>query len=210
MKQREVPRFNLQFFAEQPAAETSEETPAGETPAAEATGEGVENADNGGEGTEKEEESGQDPEKETQKEKTYDEKFLQKLQEESKSATEKAVEEALKLAAMTPEEKGEYEKSQKEQQLVKREQEIALRELQADTKELLVENKLSANLLDIVIGRDLEETRAKITSFRAEFDKAVQEKVVERMKGKTPSTGTGNTGMSAATSMSAEVDKYLK
>ena len=141
--------------------------------------------------------------------KTYDQKYVDDLlakQEEDKKA---AVEKALAESKMTPEEKEEQEKSQKEKDIADREAAIAHRELQADTKEILSEKGLPESLMGVVIGKDKDTTVKNVDALKVEFDKAVQAQVEERLKGKTPSTGTGSTVQTEASTMSAEIDKYL-
>lgn len=117
--------------------------------------------------------------------------------------------EELKKASMTPEEKEKYEASEREKKLADRESAISLRELQADAKDLLADNGLPAEFRDMVIGKDREETEKNVKTMKASFDAAVQAQVETRLKGKTPSAGTGVTGGSENDTLMATVESYL-
>lgn len=119
------------------------------------------------------------------------------------------VAEEVKKASMTPEEKEKYEASEREKKLADRESAISLRELQADAKELLASNGLPAEFRDFVIGKDKDETEKNVKTMRECFDVAVQAQVETRLKGKTPSTGTGATGGSENDTLMSEVASYL-
>lgn len=174
--------FNLQFFAggEPTVADLPES----------GTLEGTTEITNPTEGAEPEEV--EEPEVPPQPEKSmYSEEDFKKLQQQQEEAVAKAVEAALKKASMSAEEKADLEKKEAEDNLLKREQELAFRELKADTKTLLADKKIPAGFLDMVVGKDLEETKGRITTFKTEFDKAVQEQVEQRLRGKTPERGNG-------------------
>lgn len=130
--------------------------------------------------------------------KTYTEEDVQKLikdelakvNEQHKQALEAAKEEALKTAKMTADEKQKYEQEKRLAELEKREKELALRELKADTLKLLAEKELPADVLDMVLADDLENTTKRVESFKAIFDQAVQKQVEKRLAGKSPETTT--------------------
>jgi len=113
----------------------------------------------------------------------YEAELAQKL-EEGKT-------EAAKLAQMNADEKAEYERKQREEALAKREADIASRELRAETIKTLADKGLPADVLDLVIGADAADTAKRIDNFKGQFDKAVQAGVEARLKGKTPTTGSG-------------------
>lgn len=147
------------------------------------------------------EETGTD--EDTSKEKqVYDEAYIEKMRADmeaektaaveavKKEIADKAAEEA-KLSGMTPEEKAEYEAGKKEQNLADREAALALRELKADTKALLAEQGLPVDVMESVIGKDLETTKQNIANFKKHVDAEVNKQVTARLKGKTPERGTG-------------------
>lgn len=142
--------------------------------------------------------------------KTYDQAYIDKLLADQKAAQDAAVKEALKVAGMDPEDKAAYEKQQEEKRLADREAEIARRELKADAKEVLAGNGIPAEFLEVLVGKDLEETKANAETFKKQFDAAVQAQVEKRISGKTPSGGNGGGTPSEAEAIAAEIDKYLK
>lgn len=140
--------------------------------------------------------------------KTYDQAYVDELIAKNKAAQEAAVQEALKVAGMDKDAKAQYEKEQAEKKLTDREADIARRELKADAREILSKKDVPTEFLDMLLGKDLQETRKNVDSFAAAFDRAVQAQVEKRLVGKTPSGGNG-TGMSSVEAMAAEIDKYL-
>lgn len=141
--------------------------------------------------------------------KTYDQAYIDKLLADQKAARDAAVQEALKVAGMDAEGKAAYEKEKAEKDLADREAGIALRELKADAREVLAENGIPASFLDVLVGKDLEETKANAGMFKKQFDAAVQAQVEKRLSGKTPSGGNGGGSPSEAEAMAAEIEKYL-
>ena len=141
--------------------------------------------------------------------KVYDQAYVDKLIADQKAAQDAAVKEAMKVAGMDPEGKAAYEKEKAEKNLADREAEIALRELKADAKEVLAENGIPEGFLDILVGKDLKETKTNAETFKKQFDAAVQAQVEKRLSGKTPSGGNSVGTPSEAETMAAEIDKYL-
>ena len=62
--------------------------------------------------------------------------------------------------------------------------------------------------LDLLIGKDMKDTKARIEAFKARYDADVQAQVEKRLVGKTPQAGNGGT-VSEGAAMRAEIDKYL-
>lgn len=140
--------------------------------------------------------------------KTYDQAYVDQLIAQQKQAQEAAVAEALKVAGMDAESKAKYEKEQADKKLADREAEIARRELRADARELIAEKGISQDFLDLLIGKDMKDTKARIEAFKARYDADVQAQVEKRMVGKTPQAGNGGT-VSEEAAMRAEIDKYI-
>lgn len=187
-------RYNLQYFASDTAAGTTDaDNAANAAPDAMAA-----DADTQGETT-------------TAADTTEPSKKAE--EEADKAATEtdiaQLVAEEVKKASMTSSERAEYEAQQREQALITREAAITLRELTAEAKVVLADNGLPDTFLSMVLGKDKEDTEARIKALKANFDTAVQAQVVSRLKGTTPSTGTGVTGMTAADTLAAQIDSYL-
>lgn len=140
--------------------------------------------------------------------KTYDQAYIDNLIAQQKQAQEAAVAEALKVAGMDADSKAKYQKEQEDQKLKQREADLARRELKADARSVLEDKGVPAEFLDILLGRDMKETKANVDAFKSAFDAAVQAQVEKRLVGKTPQTGNGG-AVSEAAVMSAEIDKYL-
>lgn len=140
--------------------------------------------------------------------KSYDQDYIDRLLDEQAKAREAAVAEALKVAGMDAEKKAAYEKEQAEKRQAQREADVARRELKADAREVLDEKGVPKEFLEILLGKDMKETKANVDTFKTVFDAAVQSQVEKRLAGKTPSTGSGaSTG--GTSTMAAEIDKYL-
>lgn len=114
-----------------------------------------------------------------------------KWEQDAAAKIEAAKSEAEKLAKMTADEKAQFELDKRIKELEDKEQSIALRELKAETLKTLSEKGLPADVLDLVLADNAENTLKKVETFKATFDKAVQAAVDERLKGKSPNLGTG-------------------
>lgn len=106
--------------------------------------------------------------------------------------------EAEKLAKMTADEKAKFEFEQREQKVEEKEKAIAIRELKVETLKTLSEKSIPQEVLELVLADNAENTAKKIDTFKTVFDKAVQAAVEERLSGKSPSLGNGNTATTAA------------
>lgn len=124
--------------------------------------------------------------------KSYTQEDIAKLQEKFETDKQAAIEEALKKAKMTADEKAKYEQETKLKEIEEREKQIALRELKADAMKILAQKNIPSNMLDFLVGEDLEKTKLNIDSFKVEFDKALQTQLEERLKGKAPSLSNIN------------------
>lgn len=122
---------------------------------------------------------------------------------------QKLVQEEMKKAAMSPEERSKYEADEREKSLKEREDAISLRERKADAKELLTENGLPASFTEMVIGKDKAATEENVKAFKSQFDTAVQAQVEKRLSGRTPETGNGVSGAGSGDPMLEEILKYL-
>jgi len=98
---------------------------------------------------------------------------------------------AEKLAKMSAAERKEAEDKAKQETLDKREKELNMREYRYEAKHQLEENGLPDSFVDMVLSEDAETTKNNIGAIKAEFDKAVEASVTEKLKGKTPNVGGG-------------------
>lgn len=120
-------------------------------------------------------------------------KVLSKKQAEWQEAKDKELEEAkteaAKLAKMSAEERAKAEADKRQGELEKREKAINLREYRYEAKHQLEESGLPDTFVDMVLSEDAETTKNNIGAIKAEFDKAIESAVNEKLKGTTPKTG---------------------
>lgn len=188
-------KMNLQFFAADPARDAAD-------PAAEGTGtaETGDMAEETGQGT-------ADPAG-AEKENAEEEKKDRDGQSGSIAENvQKLVQEEIKKAAMSPEERAAYETEEKEKSLKEREDAISLRERMADAKELLAENGLPVNFTAMVMGEDKMATEKNVKALKAQFDASVQAQVEKRLGGRTPEAGSGVSG--GDSTLEDEIMRYL-
>ena len=155
--ERALMPLNLQFFAEDPAAGAADQTAEGVTAGAAETagtdsGSGQEAADQTADGQEQAGDGG-------------------KGSGDSQGGNlagdvQKLVQEEIKKAAMSPEERAKYEADEREKSLAAREEAISLRERTAEAKELLAENGLPVSFTEMVIGEDKAATEKNVKAFK--------------------------------------------
>ena len=192
--------LNLQFFAEDPAAGAADQAAEGATTgAAEAAG-----ADSGS-GQEAVDQTAGNPDPAGDGGKGSGDGQDGNIAGD----VQKLVQEEIKKAAMSPEERAKYEADEREKSLAAREEAISLRERTADAKALLAENGLPASFTEMVVGKDTVETKKNVEAFRSQFDSAVQAQVEKRLSGKTPEAGSGVSGAGSGDSMMEEIMNYL-
>lgn len=114
-----------------------------------------------------------------------------KWETEYQQKLEAAKTEAEKLAKMNADQKAEYERKQREDELAKREADITRRELRASTIDELVEKGLPISLADIINYTDADSTKASIEAVEKAFRQAVEDGINERLKGNPPRGGGG-------------------
>lgn len=122
---------------------------------------------------------------------------------------QKMVQEEMKKAAMTPEERAKYEAEEREKSLKEREEAVSLRERTADAKALLAENGLPASFTGMVTGKDAAETKKNVEAFKEQFDAAVQAQVEKRLSGRTPDAGSGVSGTGGGDALEDLIMSYL-
>lgn len=106
-----------------------------------------------------------------------------KMQTEIQTQIENARTEAEKLARMNAEQKAQYEREKKDQELAKREAELTTRELKATAKETLVSKSLPASLADVLNYANAEECNKSIEAVEKAFREAVAAGVDEKLRG---------------------------
>ncbi len=132
-----------------------------------------------------------------QSEKTFTQKDVDKLIQErvarEQAKWEKKVQdertEAEKLAKMNADQKAEYEKQKKLDELAKREKDITTRELRATAYENLAEKNLPKELVDILNYSDAEQCNKSIEAVEKAFQSAVEKAVNDKLRGGNPPKG---------------------
>ena len=92
--------------------------------------------------------------------------------------------EAEKLAAMSAEQKAQYELEQRERELAEREERLAVAENTAEAVKVLTSKGMSAGLVDLVVASDAMMER--ISLLDKEFKASVKAEVEKRLAGTTP------------------------
>lgn len=198
--ERNLLPLNLQFFAEDPSADAADSA----TEGAEASAVETAGADGGsGQDGTGLAESKKDPAEAGKEETTGSQSG------DLAGNVQKMVQEEIKKAAMSPEERAKYEADEREKSLKEREDAVSLRERTADAKAMLAENGLPASFTKMVVGKDADETKKNVETFRSQFDSAVQAQVEKRLSGRTPDVGSGVSGAGSGDSMMEEIMKYL-
>lgn len=135
-------------------------------------------------------------EQEEEKTFTQDEldEILQKRLSREKSKWEKEKEEAAKeaerLAKLSADEREKELNKKRDEELAKTKAELERVYLEQDTIERLSDEGLSISFKSFLMQENAETTNENIKTFKAEFDKAVQDEVEKRLVGKTPKTST--------------------
>jgi hypothetical protein len=124
------------------------------------------------------------------------------------AAVAAAQEEAAKLAKMTEDEKAKAALQKQQADLDAKAQALAMKEIRMDAAAALTEKNLPADALDFVVGQNTETTTANIEKFAKIFGDAVQKAVEDRLKGTTPSGGSGSGGAVDTSKMTDE--EYFK
>src|SRR5699024_3667346 len=129
---------------------------------------------------------------EQQPEKKYTQEELEEIIKarvaREKKATEKAVEEASKLAKMNEEEKREFEYQKLQEELAELKRKDAYYGLSREASKMLAEHDIQANddLLKFVVDDSAEETQSKVNSFVELINAKVEEGVQKALSGRTP------------------------
>ena len=94
--------------------------------------------------------------------------------------------EAEKLAAMSAEQKAQYELEQRERELAEREERLAVAENTAEAVKVLTSKGMSAGLVDLVVASDADTMMERISLLDKECKASVKAEVEKRIAGTTP------------------------
>ncbi|MDQ0091661.1 hypothetical protein J2T12_005101 [Paenibacillus anaericanus] len=125
-----------------------------------------------------------------------------KWDKDFQSKLDEATTEAGKLAKMNADQKAEYDRAKREEELGKREGDITRRELRAQALESLAEKGLPKTLADILVYTDADSTSKSIEAVDKAFRDAVEAGVNERLKGDPPKGGGSGKGNAVADEIS--------
>lgn len=103
----------------------------------------------------------------------------------------KKAEDAERLSKLSEKERAEEQAKLDKQEIEELKARLAMKDLEDDTIKELKEQDLDSDFLEFVIAEDAEKTLEKIKRFKPLFDRAVNQAVDERVRGKSPQ-GTNN------------------
>lgn len=144
-----------------------------------------------------EEVSRQNEEQKPQEEKLFTQSDIDRIisdrlrREEEKRAKEieRAKEEGKRLASLTEDERKQEEQRLKEQELEETKEKLRRLELTNDTVDRLNEEGIPLEFKEFLMGDDAESTNQNIKNFKMIYQKEIENAVVERLRGKTPTIG---------------------
>lgn len=119
---------------------------------------------------------------------------LQTAKTKWEAEKQEAITQAEQLAKMSAAQRKEAEDKAKQDSLDKREKELNMREYRYEAKRQLEDSDLPDTFVDIVLSEDAETTKNNIDVLKAEFNKAVEATVNEKLKGSTPKSTGGTSG----------------
>ena len=116
---------------------------------------------------------------------------LQEIIDKTIAKERKKAEEAERLSKLSEKERAEEQAKLDKQEIEELKAKLAMKDLEDDTIKELKEQELDSDFLEFVIADDAEKTLEKIKRFKPLFDRAVNQAVDERVRGKSPQ-GTNN------------------
>lgn len=116
---------------------------------------------------------------------------LQEIIDKTIAKERKRAEDAERLSKLSEKERAEEQAKLDKQEIEELRARLAMKDLEDDTIKELKEKELDSDFLEFVIADDAEKTLEKINRFKDVFDKAVNQAVDERVRGKSPQ-GTNN------------------
>lgn len=116
---------------------------------------------------------------------------IQEAIEQARAEWERTQAENQRMAAMSTEERAGYEMSRREAELAEREKQLTRREVKAMALEKLAERGLPRELADALNCDSEAECLKGIDRIERAFRQAVQSAVDERLRGESPTVGSG-------------------
>jgi hypothetical protein len=115
-----------------------------------------------------------------------------KLEAELRATLEAEIEESKKLAKLSKEERDKAEFEKERAKFEAERQQHLLEKLELETVKQLAERKLPTSFSSFLLGKDAETTLSQLNDFEDAYRQSIEEAVAERLKGKTPTSGTTN------------------
>jgi CRISPR/Cas system-associated protein endoribonuclease Cas2 len=115
-----------------------------------------------------------------------------KLEAELRATLEAEIEESKKLAKLSKEERDKAEFEKERAKFEAERQQHLLEKLELETVKQLAERKLPTSFSSFLLGKDAETTLSQINDFEDAYRQSIEEAVAERLKGKTPTSGSTN------------------
>lgn len=126
-------------------------------------------------------------------------KRISEMKAKNEEATKLRIEEALaeydRQSKLSDEQKADEALKKKNQEIEERERQVTLRERRSEALEILVKKELPTELVDFVVDEDADKTATNIDNLTEAWNKAMEEKVKEKIAGTTPkdrSSGANN------------------
>ena len=116
-----------------------------------------------------------------------------------------ATADAERKAKLSQEERDKEERAKREKDTAEREKNIALRESSVEARELMQAKGIPTDLVEYVVDVDLDKTKTNIDTLETVFNKAVEVKIAEQLKGKTPKDPSGFGGADKPTAPTGRV-----
>ena len=118
-------------------------------------------------------------------------KIQTKWEQDFKKREELAKKEAERLSKLSDDERAKAELENTRKELEKQKVDFERQKLSYETAKVLSQRNLPVEFVDYLIGDDNESTLENIKTFEKNFNKAVENAVTEKLKGKAPQTSNG-------------------
>ena len=135
-----------------------------------------------------------------------------KAQEKWESDLKDKAKKEAELSKMSEDERAKAELENTRQELEKQRADFEREKLKYEAAKVLAQRNLPVDFVDYLLGGDNDTTLANIKAFEKKFNKAVEDAVNNKLKGKAPQTGGQNLDKASSKSafMKAIADAQIK
>ena len=135
-----------------------------------------------------------------------------KAQEKWESDLKDKAKKEAELSKMSEDERAKAELENTRQELEKQRADFEREKLKYEAAKVLAQRNLPVDFVDYLLGGDNDTTLANIKAFEKKFNKAVEDAVNNKLKGKAPQTGGQNLDKTSSKSafMKAIADAQIK